>query len=581
LQSPAEALANVGDEELTKWAGKATLKKALKWLVADPQVQIETEAALVIRFPSRNITCRWIPSGGLLGMVCSCQSETVCEHAVAAVLAYQASLGKRQFALEQRVLKEAAGAPRTRAEVLASVGTVLREMVSLGLARLSAATQQRLTTLAVSAHGVDLPRLERMLTALADEVRVSIRRDAQANTTNLLAQAARTEALRTALVGNPLPALVGVHRTQYHEVGQITLVGLGAQRWRSKGGYHGVTVYFWDQSAKAWATWSDTRPLNQAGFDPAARFQADGPWAGCASPEEASRSVVRLTGAWRNAHGRISGRPGTRALIVAPTSWRDVPGQIALWSDLRDCVLKVFGGSLADRPANGDLVLLMPKVWGPAGYDSLRQELVRLIFDEQGRTLELWLPFTPENETAIELLERHDASQTQGLLAALRLVAGRVRVQPISLFDGDKTIHLNLHQPAVGQVTTIIAAAAEAAEEEQLATEEESLAAAGSATPLGRLLTTAQAELEGLAESGVAARRERDLLINIGKRMEALGLLACAAPVKRLAEGLVSSAKLADAEHRGLVAGELLRCYYVLRLAADEETLAAACAGLR
>ena len=43
---------------------------------------------------------------------------------VTAVLAYQASLGKRQIAVQETALTESSGAPRSRAEVLASVGTV-------------------------------------------------------------------------------------------------------------------------------------------------------------------------------------------------------------------------------------------------------------------------------------------------------------------------------------------------------------------------------------------------------------------------------------------------------------------------
>ena len=292
--SPAEVLANLSDEELQKWAGKALVRKALKALAADLPVEIEAAASLVVRFPTRNITCRWIPSGGLLSMLCSCQAENVCEHVVTAVLAYQASLGKRRIAVQEAALAESGGAPRSRAEVLASVGTVLGEMVSLGLARLSAATARRLTTLAVSAHGVDLPRLERMLKSLADEVQLGLRRDAQSSSANLLAQAARIEALRTALAKSASAALVGQHRTQYHDVGQIALTGLGAQRWRSKGGYHGVTVYFWDESRKNWATWSESRPVTQPGFDPAGRFRCDGPWDGCRSPQEAAESMLRL-----------------------------------------------------------------------------------------------------------------------------------------------------------------------------------------------------------------------------------------------------------------------------------------------
>ena len=108
--SPAEVLANLSDEELQKWAGKALVRKALKILAADLPVEIEAAASLVVRFPTRNITCRWIPSGGLLSMICSCQAENVCEHVVTAVLAYQASLGKRKIALQEAALTESGGA---------------------------------------------------------------------------------------------------------------------------------------------------------------------------------------------------------------------------------------------------------------------------------------------------------------------------------------------------------------------------------------------------------------------------------------------------------------------------------------
>ena len=143
--------------------------------------EFEDATVLVIRFPTWNVTCRWLPGSDLSGMICSCHAARPCEHRVAAVLAFQVARGARQLAPEDGALEASAGAARSREEVLESVGDVLREMVSLGLSRLSASTESRLRTLTVSAHGVDLPRLERMLHALADEVALSLRRDAQAS----------------------------------------------------------------------------------------------------------------------------------------------------------------------------------------------------------------------------------------------------------------------------------------------------------------------------------------------------------------------------------------------------------------
>jgi len=584
LAAPAEVIGSLGDEDLQKWCGKALFKRALKALAIHPQVEIEDGPALVVRFPTRNIVCRWIPSSGPQGMMCSCQAQTVCEHVVAAVLAYQVSLGKRRIESEQMAPAESSGAPRTRAEVLASVATVAREIVSLGITRLSVATKQRLTTLAVSAHGVDLPRLERLLKSLVDEIKLALGRDAQSSSAGILAQASRVEALRVALERHATSALVGRHRTQYYDVGQITLVGLGAQRWRSKGGYQGVTVYFWDESRSAWATWTESRPVQQPGFDPSKRFFEDGPWPGSSSPKEASRSILRISGAWRNLQGRISGRAASRALVVGPSKAGAIPGTITRWTTLAERAQKLFGGGLGEPAENLDLVLLAPKTWGQPLYDSLRQELLRPVLDEQGRATLLWLPFTPENEKAVDRLEQLDTVETTGLLGAIRLVAGQLRIQPISLFVGDRILHLDFDEQA-GAVPRNIGPqmiAATSDEDELLPDDRaEDAIQPSAATPLGRLLITAQAEVEALAESGIMVRRNLDLLTSAAKRLETLGLTSCSRPMLRLAAELGSATKLAQPNHVNQVAGTLLHTYYTLRLAADQETIAAACEGLR
>jgi hypothetical protein len=577
-----QALGALTDEEVEKWAGKTLVKRALKLLSGSLPVDVEDAATLTVRFAARNITCRWIPGAGLAGWMCSCQSETVCEHVVAAVLAYHFHLGTGQPAAAVRVLEESTGAPRTRAEVLASVGTVLREMVSLGLSRLSTATAQRLITLAVSAHGVDLPRLERTLKSLADEVALALKRDAQASATNILTQAARVEALRTALETNPAPHSVGAHRTMYHEVGQLTLVGLGARRWKSKGGYHGFTVYFWDESRRGWSTWSESRPVNQPGFDPVHRFFGDSPWTGCASAFAASGSELRLTGAWRNAAGRLSGRSSTQALVVGPSRLDTLPTPCAQWSALAELAQQLFGGGLRDHTENQDLVRLAPKAWGPAFYDPLRQELTRPLLDESGCAISLWLPFTPENEAAVDSLERHDATATTGLLGALRLVAGRLCVQPIALFIDGKVENLNLQKPGTPTSRGAKPGASNAcdADEQPDADDAGESRASSAATALGRLFSTAQAELESFAEGGIAARRNTDLLASAAKRFELLGLATCARPLERLLATISSGARLAEVSHQNTAAAALLRAYYVLRLAMDQEVVAAACAGL-
>jgi SWIM zinc finger len=572
-----EEILAVTEESLRKWAGKALLRKALQTLSMSLPAEFEEAATLLVRFPTWNVTCRWLPGGDLGGMICSCHASGACEHRVAAVLAYQAARGRRQIVPEDAILEASAGAPRSREEVLASVGVVLREMVALGLSRLSRATEERLRTLAVSAHGVDLPRLERMLRALADEVALSLRRDAQAATGNLLATASRIEALRSAL-SRPVPDLVGIHRSRYEKVGDIDLIGVGARQWRTRSGYLGLTVYFWDRSMKNWVTWSESRPVSVADFNPANCYYQDGPWAGSQSPSLASRHSVRLLGAWRNRAGRLSGRPGSRCLVLGETDLTQVPAALDSWSELAERASRLFAGGLKERSEQDEIVLLKPRQWGPAGFDAVRQELVQPVFDSAGKALLLVMPHTPQTANAIPILERDDATSTWGLLGLLRLQREQLAVEPITLYR-DKFINLTLD----GMPTTTPTSGAKSDEpiaEEEIEESEPEPEPSASASSLGLLFTQIAEQLEAMGEGGLRSTRAVDRLPALSSQCDALGLASIARQIARLADQLDQIRKSIEADVTS-PAGTLLRAYYLVKFAAAQEVVAGATASIR
>jgi hypothetical protein len=424
-----------------------------------------------------------------------------------------------------------------------------------------------------------------MLKSLADEIQLALRRDAQASSANLLLAAARCEALRVALAQKPTAALVGQHRTQYQEVGQLTLIGLGAQHWQSKGGYRGITLYFWDESRRAFATWSDARPSDQSYFDPVSRFQAEGPWNGSTSPSEASRHSIRLSGAFRNPQGRISGRASTSAMVLGPSSIDNIPNTITDWSEIAGRFRRLFGMGLSDDVENLPLAILRPAHWLPGFYDSLHQELTRPILDQHGKSIQLWLPFTAENEAAIEFLERYDPANTLGVLGAIRWVAGRACVQPISVLERDKIISLNLDLDIVKpkqtstQAPPLTETDPETVSIALLDTDETADGIAAAArSPVGRMLIAVQAELENIAESGTAVRRDLGVLSGAANRFETIGLSSCAKPLAHLVSMLTRSST--DPSLRNESAGRLLWSYYLLQLAATQETISVACTGM-
>lgn len=577
--SSAEEILAVGDEVLAKWAGKALVGRATLALTRGLPVEFEEAGAVVARFPTRNVTCRWMPGGGPAGMVCSCHAAEACEHKVAAILAFQAARGGRTLDVPETPRGASADAPRTRAEVLEAVADVTRQMVALGVSRPSRAAAERLRTLAVSAHGVDLPRLERSLRSLAEAVEQGLARTAQADAAGLLARAAHVEALAHAIRTRPHHTLIGEHRTSYEPVGDVEVVGMGARRWRSPSGYAGLTVVFWDRSANRWATWTEARPLTTGGVDPAQRFHAEGPWMGVASPAAAARHTLRLSGAYRNRLGRLSGRPGTRAFPVGSADPRSVPGRIVAWSDLADRARLLFGGGFRDRDEQDELVLLAPSAWAPAEFDPVRQELTRLVFDADGRSIPLVLRHDPEIPKAVEALENYDPASVESVLGILRLGDGRLAVEPIALHGArgvfnvslDSAPHASLSPPAAGDATV------ETDDEGNEVDEGE--ATVPSSTRLGLLLGSMASHLEAAGEGGLAAFRPIAALRGLAERAEALGLASCARAVARAVEPLERQRRGEDVDP-GLAARDLLRAYHVVRLAAAQEAVATATARL-
>ena len=570
-QNVGEALLAIDEPTISKWAGKPLMKRAVVSLARGYEVE-ETPAAIIVRLPAQNIAVRWV-GGGLDAMICTCHAPGACEHKVAAVLAYQAHKTGRAVELPRATLEASSGAPRTREEVRLSVLTLLREMVALGLSRVSQATEQRLRTLATSAHGVDLPRLERVLRGFADEVQLALKRDAAASSSALLHGAARAAALCAALE-RPTHATVGEHRSVYMPVaGTIELVGLGARRWRTRSGYHGLTVLFWEPAAKRWTGWTDARPVGAPGFDSVHRFDEGGPWSGAASPRQAARTTWRVSGALRNGVGRITARDNARGIAGKPSSPPDGP-LMTDFSQLRALATEAFAPGLADRRDHADLVLLAPTMWTDPIYDEIQQEVIRVVGDAQGGSVALILRHSPETDEALTTLQRIDGSTMRAVLGSLRIGARGLFVEPITLWTDKKPIHLTLDGVVRSKPAVAVAAKVEDDADDEL---EEAEGAdegpeAETVSGVGKLLARVEDALVAMAESGVGVMRDLGPLRENARELDAAGLSTAAVLLMRLHDELQSFRNSTDRDEL-VPADSLLRCAYVVRLAVECQTV--------
>jgi hypothetical protein len=436
---------NLTLEQLRKWAGKTVCREAELLAQNTTRVDVELGANVTLRLVEHDIEVRVFPgpttANALLDQaLASGPKATRPRSIVAAVLAFQRQRGKVLTAEPAR-LREAAGAPRTRAAVLAAATESLEAMIGVGLAHPSERMQERLLTLSMSALGVQLPRLSRLLRTLADDLGLSLRRDAKADSGRIFDLAARTFALLRALAAteDPAPHLVGRHRTDYLPAGDLFLSGMGSYPWKSATGFEGITVLFWDETRRAIRSWSYSRPADVRGLNLEQAYRVEGAWG--VSIERLSRSRLRLSSARENAFGRLSASQGTTAEVLeltAPDKLELAERMFTSWSTLADFARTAIPSGLAElRPLDG-VAVLKPQTWGTCIFEEATQQLVWPLGDETGKCLRVSLPWTDANESTIEFLERirADRDRLTAIVCQLRATSAGIVIEPLSLLSG-------------------------------------------------------------------------------------------------------------------------------------------------
>lgn len=548
-------------EQLEQWAGKAAFRAGCD-LAARSGFEVERKHGLQVRLSALNLECHFVAGGGLDGAIVSGSRHDPRAVVAAAVIALQRAAGQAwQFPSHDGALEAAAGAPRTRAEVLAACQALLTEALSVGLARLSTAHQQRWATLAVSALGVQLPRLALAVRGLADEAALAIARDARASLARLLQRMAHVHALCAALASggdHPRPDLVGQHRTRYDEVGSLDLVGVAAWPWRTASGYEGLTLLFWDAAAKRWNSWSESRPKHQlADFNPVARYTQFGPWEGAASPRQLASSSFRLLNARRNSGFRLSSSSKSRVLVTGATP----PCPVGLpviteWQRLAEHLARHRNTGLKEADPLDAVVALRPVTWGGRAFDPVQQVFNWLLLDATGTPLLLKLAFDDLSEPAIRFLESVPLETLSDAVAIGRaqITPHGLQFQPHSLHRPQAGItHLALDQPQPAAPSSNASTPVE--EDELVASDDEGEAQTPPCPAVVKLLNEVDDALLAWAESGLDG--------SSGLRSERVRQLA--APAQRLGLNLLG-AHVSALGSRAPDATALLRCAYVGQL---------------
>jgi hypothetical protein len=398
-------------ETLKSWAGSADYKNGIALFEKNTLPPfIEFSETVVVRLHPSSIEIRFVPGGGLDGMIFSKSHGK--RAAVAAILALRKHLGSEiPVAAAQQSLVELSGTPRTKKEILDSACLVLEDSIAVGLTHVSGLLSDRLVTLAVSAQGAHMPRVSLALKTVSDEVRSILRREARADEARLLLLMSRVYALMDAIRtggDNQSAELAGTFRGQYVEVPEIELSGVGAYTWQTGSGYVGLTVLFWCDQTKEFLSWAYARPEIER-VDARQRFYGEGPWEGAQSPQQVAQSNIKLRSARRTANGRLSSSTKTSALVlskISPQAMNFGDRNFSSWEVLERYVAGKQQLGLRDPNPLELILVLQPHGFGNREFEPITQTFIWEVYDGAGESLTLTLPFRDWSKEAIRILEQ-------------------------------------------------------------------------------------------------------------------------------------------------------------------------------
>jgi hypothetical protein len=201
--------------------------------------------------------------------------------------------------------------------------------------------------------------------------------------------------------------------------------------------------------------------------------------------------------------------------------------------------------ALSDREETAGFVLIEPATWSPAAFDTLAQELVRTVFDLDGRPLALVLPQTPDTVDALAALESTSPKPGAQVFGSLRIRAGALALEPITVLDETTVTSLGLSHVPVPATATASSPAAVDDDADPALDDADEIATPPGKSGVQRVLSALWLELEATASVGVRAYRGWDRLAELSAKAKSLGLLRCSESLDSVARATAPSRRAA------------------------------------
>ena len=410
-------------QELKKDISNKEFVKIVEEIEGDEKVDIWGEDIITVKdaaagtivklaFPIRN-------------SVCSCHSDKLCRHKVKAILLVK--LARKEIEIEDLIKStREAGLKYWDAdgikEVIRDVRKTLTDIVMTGSSRMSPELPLGLERLAIRCHNVMLADMETQMRILSELTACYNGRRARVKASNILRVVSEIYLLSDAiedklLKGEDITSLAGSFRSEYTDVKELHLSGMGMRHFVSVAGFEGETIYFLEDSGE-WYTYTVARPTI---YDRKKRRSnySEAPWGLPCTLNHLAGSTIVLRGGKANSMHRLSSTSKATADLMGESNISEelISDHIyddfaKLWEDYCERISGAYGkfsdtyGDGSESISEADkLFLIRPKRIFDMNYDEVGQRLVFYLEDSLGRTLKSQITYSKEEAAAIKSLE--------------------------------------------------------------------------------------------------------------------------------------------------------------------------------
>lgn len=475
-------------EKLQKALGSRYFQAFVNQAAGGIRPAIQESSVVTVQLPEQGMTVKLLSP--LEYSTCTCHKKELCRHKAAAILWCQLETGT----LTREALRaEAADAPAYDLEEVRDVAgqmeRILEELLGTGLSRVSPDAPDYLERLAVISHNARLSRFEGYFRALADSYGRYFARKAAFRTEDLMEQLTRlyrraqllrqaageefsqeaeekdsqeTEQRAAQKTGQEaVGKLAGEFRAGYLPVGDLDLIGIAMEHFRSQTGYEGETVYFLEEKTKQWYTYTNARPVFYDASQKKGAWksqQAGAPWGLNLSFENLLKVRIHLTGAKCDSRNRLSSSQETKGEVTGEAGLRISDIEKWYYGDFAALFQEQIGkqqrgwlaeqggpegpedsdrqGDVGQEDAGGkgvELVFVQPKACAKAEFSQTEQQLTLPLYDAAGRELLVEVSYSREEAGTIRYLERISGKKPPCFLGKVYLRDGRLRMYPVDL----------------------------------------------------------------------------------------------------------------------------------------------------